>query len=168
MGFSCGIFTPLILSFPSSARFPQLLIMFGCGSPHLFPSVVRWRLCWPPFYKYSKILLGIISLNYFFVFAGFVWFYHRSLSYPTCFLAWVSSCIRQPLASSIIFPKKFTLTYLAGRTNCKWKFGGWITVPILLLEVLPYKGWPIQVPYLPLLVVWTRVTIIDSWEFPLY
>ena len=39
VGFLVVSLTPLAPSSPSSARFPGLCLMFGCGSLHLFPSV---------------------------------------------------------------------------------------------------------------------------------
>jgi hypothetical protein len=45
-------------------------------------------------------------------------------------------------------------------------FCDWVVAPVPPLEVLPgYRRWPAQYP--PLLGILDKITLIDSWEFPL-
>lgn len=64
------------------------------------------------------------------------------------------------------FCSTFTPAYLAGRANCGLKFFGWVGVSIPPVEVFPdYIVWPIQMPYSPLLGLFSGVTLTDSKGF---
>lgn len=60
----------------------------------------------------------------------------------------------------------FTPAHLVGRTNYSSK--GLCLVDVSAPEVLPgYRRCPVQALYPPLLEVLARVTLTDTWEFPL-
>jgi hypothetical protein len=67
------------------------------------------------------------------------------------------------------FSATFISAPLLGRTNFRLKVLCWVSVPILLLEALPgYRRQLVQYPYPPFLGGLARITLTDSWEFPLH
>jgi hypothetical protein len=83
-------------------------------------------------------------------------------------MAWVSSsashCLDLPSASA----PPLILAHIVGRKDLGSKFCGSVGVLVPPLEVLPgYRRWLFQGPYPSLLGVLARVTLLDSWKFPL-
>ena len=84
------------------------------------------------------------------------------------FMPWVPGWSSHLLGQSSDSVQSFTPAHLLKKKKHGSKICVCISVQIHPLEILPgYKIWPVHAPYPLLIVILARVTLIESWEFPL-
>lgn len=131
----------------SPVCFLWLSVVCDCGSRHLLTSVrmmpLWWQLGWVSTYEYSKTLLVIIS----FIFSSHAWFSPGSLAslwfliFRQCQALVLFHGMGLKFNQSLISHVhklciNTTLINPADRTDCRWRFCGWVGVPVALLEAL--------------------------------
>lgn len=132
----------------SSTRLIKLTLMFECESMHLFPWPAGWNLSED---SYARFLYASITVS--FIVSEFLTHgMDHELSH--------SFVVHSLSLCNIFIP-----ALLVGRTNLEPRFSGWVGDLIPTLGVLPgYRVWLCWAPYLPLLEVSARVTLVGSLE----